>query len=184
MHTYYRYIFPFPGQDRVVVAVQLLSCIQLFRKPMGCSPPSSSVRGILRQEHWRGLPFPSPADLPDPETEPASSALADRFFTAEPLGSPWSGYQLQCLMTPTRWDSISASLEKGLSLTPEPANLKRYLSTLLKSEVFLLFQDWEIVIKEVMPDIPGGPVVKNLSANAGDVGWIPGSGRFHTPWGN
>ena len=35
------------------------------------------------------------------------------------------------------------------------------------------------MIKEVMPDIPGGPVVKNLSAHAGDVGWTPGSGRFH-----
>ena len=27
---------------------------------------------------------------------------------------------------------------------------------------------------------PGGPVVKNPPANAGDVGSIPGSGRF--PW--
>ena len=27
-------------------------------------------------------------------------------------------------------------------------------------------------------DFPGGSVVKNLPANAGDVGSIPGSGRF------
>ena len=25
-----------------------------------------------RQEHWIGLPFPSPGDLPDPGIEPAS----------------------------------------------------------------------------------------------------------------
>ena len=30
--------------------------------------------------------------------------------------------------------------------------------------------------------IPGGPVVKNLPANAGDTGSIPGLGRFHMLW--
>ena len=28
--------------------------------------------GFLGQEYWSGLPFPSPGDLPDPGTEPAS----------------------------------------------------------------------------------------------------------------
>ena len=28
-------------------------------------------------------------------------------------------------------------------------------------------------------DFPGGPVVKNSAANAGDMGLIPGPGRFH-----
>ena len=28
-------------------------------------------------------------------------------------------------------------------------------------------------------DFPGGPVVKNLPASAGDMGLIPGPGRFH-----
>ena len=28
-----------------------------------------------RQEYWSGLPFPSPGDLPNPETEPRSPAL-------------------------------------------------------------------------------------------------------------
>ena len=36
-----------------------------------------------RQEYWNGLPFPSPGDLPDPGIEPASPALAGRFFTTE-----------------------------------------------------------------------------------------------------
>ena len=36
-----------------------------------------------RQEHWSGLPFPSPGDLPEPGIKPASRALAGRFFTAE-----------------------------------------------------------------------------------------------------
>ena len=28
---------------------------------------------FFRQEHWSGLPFPAPGDLPDPGIEPASS---------------------------------------------------------------------------------------------------------------
>ena len=42
--------------------------------------------GVSRQEDWRGLPFPSPRDLPDPETQPASPALAGQFPTTEPPG--------------------------------------------------------------------------------------------------
>ena len=33
-------------------------------------------------------------------------------------------------------------------------------------------------------DFPGGPVVKNLPANAGDTDSIPGPGRFHVPEGD
>jgi len=40
--------------------------------------------GFPRQEYWNGLPFYSPKDLPDPETEPASPTLTGRFFTVEP----------------------------------------------------------------------------------------------------
>ena len=42
--------------------------------------------GFPRQEYWSGLPLPSPGDLPNLGIEPASPALAGRFFTAEP---PW-----------------------------------------------------------------------------------------------
>ena len=42
--------------------------------------------------------------------------------------------------------------------------------------------NWKQDLKE--RDSPGGPVVKNLSANAGDRGLIPGLGRSHMPWGN
>ena len=31
----------------------------------------------------------------------------------------------------------------------------------------------------ILRNTPGGPVVRNLPANAGDAGWIPGSGRSH-----
>ena len=38
-----------------------------------------------RQEYWRGLPFPTPGDLPHPGIEPgslASSAMTGRFYIA------------------------------------------------------------------------------------------------------
>ena len=44
--------------------------------------------GFSRQEYWSGQPFPSPGDLPDPEIEPVSPALASVFFATEPPGKP------------------------------------------------------------------------------------------------
>jgi len=39
-----------------------------------------------------------------------------------------------------------------------------------------------MAIKEsINRDFPGGPVVKNGPVNAGDMGLIPGLGRFHMP---
>ena len=46
--------------------------------------------GFSKQEHWSGLPFPPPGDLPDPEMEPAYPVTpAGRFFIIEPPRSPW-----------------------------------------------------------------------------------------------
>ena len=42
--------------------------------------------GFSRQEHWSGLPFPSPGDLPDPGIEPRSPALQADSLTSEPPG--------------------------------------------------------------------------------------------------
>ena len=58
------------------VVVQSLSRVQLFCKPMDCSPLGSSVeRGFSREEYWSGLPFASPGDVLDSGIEPASPAL-------------------------------------------------------------------------------------------------------------
>jgi len=47
--------------------------------------------GFSRQQHWSGLPFPSPGDLPNPGIKPASPALASGGFTTEPPGKPKYG---------------------------------------------------------------------------------------------
>ena len=41
-----------------------------------------------------------------------------------------------------------------------------------------------ILLKVVAEDFPGGAVVKNPPANAGDTGLIPGPGRSHVPRSN
>ena len=46
-----------------------------------CQVPLSAR--FPRKEYWSGLPFPSPEDLPNPEMEPMSHALAGGFFTTE-----------------------------------------------------------------------------------------------------
>ena len=38
--------------------------------------------------------------------------------------------------------------------------------------------------KRISWDFPGGTVVKNPPANAGDTGLSPGLGRSHMPWSN
>ena len=49
-----------------------------------CHAPLSM--GFSKQEYWSGLPIPFPSDVPHPGIEPASPALAGRFFTTEPPG--------------------------------------------------------------------------------------------------
>ena len=45
------------------------------------------------QEYWSGLPLHPPGDLPDPEMESMSPALADGFFTIKPQGKPTNRIQ-------------------------------------------------------------------------------------------
>ena len=52
-----------------------------------CQAPLSM--GFPRQEHWNGLPFPSPGDL-DPGIEPMSPALQADSLLTEPSGKPYS----------------------------------------------------------------------------------------------
>ena len=67
-----------------VRAKSLQSCPTLHS--LHCSPPGSSVHGILQARilEWVAV-FPPSGDLSDPGVEPASlmsPALAGRFFTA------------------------------------------------------------------------------------------------------
>ena len=68
------------------VKVKSLSRIRLFATPWTVAYQVSPSMGFSRQEHWSGLPFPSPGDLPNPGIEPGSSALEADALTSEPPG--------------------------------------------------------------------------------------------------
>ena len=56
--------------------------------PMDCSPPGSSVYGILQARRLELVPFPSPRDLSDPGIESRSPALQADSLPSEPPGKP------------------------------------------------------------------------------------------------
>ena len=78
-------------------------CDQLLSRVQLSAPPSTAARqapvsvGFPRQEYWRGLQFPTPRDLPNPEIEPQSlvpSALASGFFTTvPPMARPFATHR-------------------------------------------------------------------------------------------
>ena len=68
------------------VCVCVLSRVRLFATPRTVAHQAPLSMGFPRQEYWSGLRFPPPGDLPNPGIEPASPALAGRFFTTEPPG--------------------------------------------------------------------------------------------------
>ena len=102
---------------------------------VACQAPLST--GFSRQENWSGLPFPSTEDLPDPDIEPRSPALAGRFWedpiltsssvqllslsdslrphglqhTRPPCPSPAPGFYLNsCPLSQWRHPTISSSI--------------------------------------------------------------------------
>ena len=54
---------------------------------MDCSPPGSSVHGVLQARILQWVPFPSPGDLLDPGIEPGSLTLQADSLLSEPPGS-------------------------------------------------------------------------------------------------
>ena len=65
----------------------LQSCPPLC-KPMDCSPPGSSVHGILLARTLEWVAMPSSRGSPDPGIERVSPAFAGSFFTTVPSGTP------------------------------------------------------------------------------------------------
>ena len=69
----------------VCVRELMLICVQLFVTPWAAAHQVPLSMKFSRQEYESRLPFPTRADLPDPEVEPVTPvfpALAGGFFTA------------------------------------------------------------------------------------------------------
>ena len=76
---YIRYVY--------VYAKSLQWCPTLC-DPLDCSPPDSSVHGILQVRIWSGLLYPPPGDLRDSGITPTSSTLAGGFFATSTTWKP------------------------------------------------------------------------------------------------
>ena len=65
-----------------------LSRVRLFAILWTVAYQASQSMGFSSQEYWRGVPFPSPGDLPNPGIKPGSPALQVDSLPSEPLGGP------------------------------------------------------------------------------------------------
>ena len=66
----------------------LLSYIQPFETPWTVAHQAPLSLGFPRQEDWRGLPFPSPGERPNPGIEPTSPAWQADSLPSERSGGP------------------------------------------------------------------------------------------------
>ena len=67
-----------------------LSCVPLFLTLWTVAYQAPPSMGFSRQEYRRGLPFPSPGDLPDPGIKPGSPTLQADALPSEPPEKPLS----------------------------------------------------------------------------------------------
>ena len=67
--------------------VNSLSHVRLFATPWTVAHQAPPSMEFSRQEHWSGLPFPSPGDLPNPGIELRSPALWADALLSESLQS-------------------------------------------------------------------------------------------------
>ena len=64
----------------VCMHTHLLSHVQLFATIWTVAHQAPLSVGFPRQEYWRGLPFPSPGDLPNTGIQPMSPAFAKQIL--------------------------------------------------------------------------------------------------------
>ena len=70
--------------------VKSLSCVWLFVTPWTIAYQAPPSMGFSRQEHWSGLPFLSPGDLPHTGIKPGTPTLEADALTSEPPITPTS----------------------------------------------------------------------------------------------
>ena len=99
--------------------------------------------GFSRQEYWRGLPFPSPGDLPDPGIEPVSPALAGGFLSSEAQGSP--SLALGWVKRGVREATLTSLYEDNVCIT---LSTRSALSSLkhLSQHMFMAVSSWPFLL--------------------------------------
>ena len=133
-----------------------LSLCPILCDPMNYSPPGFSVHGILQARilEWFAILFSRGSSQHRDQTL-VSCIAWQVLYRLSPQGSPLA---FGILFPGCRKGSPSKVILPGPPPPPQ--------------------------YKNEMLDSPGDSVIKNLSANAGDVGSIPDLGRSHMPWSN
>ena len=150
----------------------LLLLLSRFSRVRLCATPETAAHqappplGFSRQEHWSGLPFPSPVH----ESESEVAQTLRNPMDCSPPGSSIHGiFQARVL----EWGAIAFS---DTLLYPYLKVLLFVLSSSL-SVPALIWNCSNYHSSEINLSFSGGSVAKNLPANAGDLGLIPGSGK-------
>ena len=133
-----------------------LSLCPILCDPMNYSPPGFSVHGILQARilEWFAILFSRGSSQHRDQTL-VSCIAWQVLYRLSPQGSPLA---FGILFPGCRKGSPSKVILPGPPPPPQ--------------------------YKNEMLDSSGDSVIKNLSANAGDVGSIPDLGRSHMPWSN
>ena len=85
-----------------LVCVKLLQSCATLCDPMDCSPPGSSVHGILQTRILEWVAMPSSRDLISMPCISCVSCIVGEFFTAEPPGKPHSKRTV-CIVLIAQW---------------------------------------------------------------------------------
>ena len=72
----------------ILCCAQLLSCVQLFVSPLDCSPPGSSVHGILQARILEWVAMLSSRGSSQPRIKPRSPTLQADSLLSGPPGKP------------------------------------------------------------------------------------------------
>ena len=103
---------------------------------MDCSPPGSSIHGILQARVLGGLPFPSPGDLPNPGFKPRSTTLQADTLTSEPPGRPSRPFKCDLSQIPYDNTVEETNIFKGLDLIDRvPDELRKEVVDIVQEAV-------------------------------------------------
>ena len=152
--------------------VKLLSHVRLLATPWTVAYKAPQSMGFSRQEYWKGVPFPSPGDLPNPGIEPESPTLQADALPSEPPGKPlWERKR----KTRKCQDQLCCCSGKQSNVYSNQANTQSRKATFKMTGKFGTF----LFILSPSSGFPDGSDQRKICLQCGRPRFDPGSGRSH-----
>ena len=95
----------------LLLLLSCFSCVQLCATPEMAAHQAPPSQGFSRQEHWRGLPFPSPMHESESEVAQSCPTLSDPMDCSLPGSSVHGSFQARVL----EWVAIAFSKNSPLT---------------------------------------------------------------------